>query len=125
MTGAEIALFFEKWGLELILGGLGSVLTGMVIHYRKLIKKGKASEEQEKKQAFKEELTSEVKGLIKEVKDQVHAEIEQESSQVREEIAEYGHVTVGSYYSACEISPTAGDFNYGWYELRNAKVQYR
>lgn len=42
-----------------------------------------------------------------------------------EEIAEYGHVTVGSYYSACEISPTAGDFNYGWYELRNAKVQYR
>lgn len=89
MTGAEIALFFEKWGLELLLSGLGAVLTGMVVHYRKLIKKGKASEDQEKKQAFKKELTVEVKGLIKEVKDQVHAEIEEESSQVREEIAEY------------------------------------
>jgi hypothetical protein len=69
MTGAEIGLFFEKWGLELLLSGLGAVLTGMVVHYRKLIKKGKISEDQEKKQAFKEELTAEVKGLIKEVKD--------------------------------------------------------
>ena len=34
MTGAEIALFFEKWGLELLLSGLGAVLTGMVVHYR-------------------------------------------------------------------------------------------
>ena len=42
-----------------------------------------------------------------------------------EELAEYGKVTVGAYYSACDVSPTAGDFNYGWYDLRNARVTNR
>ena len=39
-----------------------------------------------------------------------------------EELENYGFVAVGTYYSACDISPGAGDFNYGWYDLRNARV---
>ena len=89
MEWADVVTFFQKWGLELILGGIGAVLTGIARHYYTLAKKAKASEDIEKKQAFKQELTSEVKELIKEVRDQVHAEIEAESSQVREEMAEY------------------------------------
>lgn len=42
-----------------------------------------------------------------------------------EELQTYGFVAVGTYYSACEISPRAGDFNYGWYDLRNARVAHR
>lgn len=42
-----------------------------------------------------------------------------------EELEEYDFVSVGTYYSACDISPHAGDFNYGWYDLRNARVENR
>jgi len=42
-----------------------------------------------------------------------------------DELKDYGFVAVGTYYSACEISPRAGDFNYGWYDLRNARVVHR
>lgn len=89
MSWADIGLFIQKWGLEFILGGVATGLGVLYRHYFKIAKAAKVAEDQDKKQAFKEELTSEVKELIKEVKIQVHAEIEQESSQVREEIAEY------------------------------------
>ena len=89
MEWVDVIAFFQKWGLELILGGIGAILTGVAGYYYKLAKKGKASEEAEKKQAFKTELTNEIKELIKDVRTQVHAEIESESSQVREEMAEY------------------------------------
>ena len=42
-----------------------------------------------------------------------------------EEMEDYGRVTVGAYYSACDISPRGGDFNYGWYDIRNARIQPR
>lgn len=58
-------------------------------HYYKLNKKAKQQDERDKKTAFKEELTNEVKALVKEVRDQVHEEIKNESAQVREEMAEY------------------------------------
>ena len=80
MEWVDVIAFFQKWGLELILGGIGAILTGVAGYYYKLAKKGKASEEAEKKQAFKTELTSEIKELIKDVRAQVHAEIESETN---------------------------------------------
>jgi hypothetical protein len=89
MSWNDVLLFFQKWGLEFILGGVGIALTAITGHYWKLVKKAREAENAEKKEAFKKELTSEVKQLIKDVCEQVHLEIEQESSQVREEMAEY------------------------------------
>lgn len=89
MSWGDIALFIQKWWLEFLLGGLGIGLTAIARHYFKLAKAGKELEDKEKKEAFKNELNAEVKNLIKEVRDQVRIEIEAESSQVREEIAEY------------------------------------
>lgn len=80
--------FIAKWWLQLVLGFIGTGLTAVGGYYIMLIKKAKSSINQEKKQAFKDELTTEVKNLIKEVREQVHQEIQEESSQVREEIAE-------------------------------------
>ena len=81
--------FICKWWLEFVLGGVGVGLTFVARHYCNLAKKGKEQLEQEKKKAFKEELTGEVTKLIAEVRKQVKEEICQESKQVREEIAEY------------------------------------
>lgn len=89
MSWNDVLLFFQKWGLEFILGGVGIALTAVAGHYWKLVKKARETENAEKKETFKKELTSEVKQLIKDVREQVHLEIEQESSQVREEMAEY------------------------------------
>lgn len=89
MEWSDVLEFIQKWWLEFLLGGAGLALTGIARHYFKLAKQAKQQTDQEKKEAFKQELTAEVKSLIKEVRDQVHAEIKQESSQVREEIAEY------------------------------------
>lgn len=72
-----------------MLGGVSIALTAVARHYFKLAKQAKMQEDQDKKAAFKKELTNEVKALIKEVKETVHAEIEKESTQVREEMAEY------------------------------------
>jgi hypothetical protein len=44
---------------------------------------------------------------------------------ISQEMQDYGRVTVGAYYSACDISPRGGDFNYGWYDIRNARVEHR
>lgn len=85
----EILLFLQEWWLEFLLGGIGIALTAIARHYFKLAKKAKAQDDQEKKAAFKKELTTEVKELIKEVKEQMQQEINEESTQVREEIAEY------------------------------------
>ena len=81
--------FICKWWLEFVLGGVGIGLTFVAKHYFNLAKRGKEQLEKEKQKAFKEELTGEVKELIKEVRQQVKEEICQESKQVREEIAEY------------------------------------
>lgn len=89
MEWNDILIFFQKWWLEFVLGGIGLGLTTVARHYWKLAKQAKIQQDQDKKEAFKKELTSEVKQLIKEVKEQVHVEIEQESTQVREEMAEY------------------------------------
>ena len=89
MEWIEVWSFISKWWLEFVLGGIGVALTAVTRHYFKLAKKAKTQEDQEKKAAFKQELTNEVKTLIKEVREQVHSEIEQESIQVREEMAEY------------------------------------
>lgn len=89
MEWLDIWLFIQKWWLEFVLGGIGLGITAVARHYYKVAKIAKDQEDQEKKQAFKQELTNEVKNLIKDVQKQVRLEIEQESSQVREEMAEY------------------------------------
>lgn len=40
-----------------------------------------------------------------------------------EELERYEQVSVGDFYSACDLSPNGGDFNYGWFDLRNARVE--
>ena len=89
MEWNEVWLFIQKWWLEFLLAGIGTGLGLLTRHYFKLAKVNKKVEDQEKKEAFKKELTSEVKKLIKEVKQQVREEIKQESTQVRGEIEEY------------------------------------
>lgn len=42
-----------------------------------------------------------------------------------EELDRYDQVSVGDFYSACDLSPNAGDFNYGWVDLRNARIEPR
>lgn len=53
------------------------------------------------------------------------ADADQVLNILSEEMEDYGRVTVGTYYSACDISPRGGDFNYGWYDIRNARIQRR
>lgn len=100
MEWSEIGLLISKWWLEFVLGGVGIGLGALARHYYKLVKDNKKTTDQEKKEAFRKELTTEVTGLINEVRKQVHTEIEQESSkvyntieqtsaEVREEIAIY------------------------------------
>jgi hypothetical protein len=100
MEWSEIGLLISKWWLEFVLGGIGIGLGALARHYYKLVKDNKKTTDQEKKEAFRKELTTEVTGLINEVRKQVHTEIEQESSkvyntieqtsaEVREEIAIY------------------------------------
>jgi hypothetical protein len=89
MDWNEVLLFIQKWWLEFVLGGFGVALGAVARHYFKLAKQAKAQEDLGKKAAFKEELTNEVRNLIKDVREQVHAEIECESTQVREEMAQY------------------------------------
>lgn len=89
MEWAAILLFIQKWWLEFILGAVGLGITAIARHYWKLAKDAKKNQDKEKKETFKEELTNEVKQLIKDVREQVHQEIKTESTQVREEIAEY------------------------------------
>lgn len=85
----DVWLFIQNWWLELILGGIGTGLGFVARHYYSLAKKDRARQDADKKQLLKDELTAEVKALVKEVKEQVHLEIVQESTQVREEMAEY------------------------------------
>ena len=68
MEWNEVWLFIQKWWLEFLLAGIGTGLGLLTRHYFKLAKVNKKVEDQEKKEAFKKELTSEVKKLIKEVK---------------------------------------------------------
>lgn len=89
MEWNEILILIEKWWIEAVLAGAASAMGIMARHYYKLNKKSKQQDEQDKKAAFKKELTSEVKALVKEVRNQVHEEIKNESAQVREEMAEY------------------------------------
>ena len=89
MNWSDVLPFIQKWWLEFVLGGIGVGLTAIARHYFKLAKESKKQEDEIKKAAFKEELTSEVKNLIKDVREQVQLEITEESRQVREEIAEY------------------------------------
>lgn len=89
MDWNEILVFIQKWWLEFVLGGAGIGLSIMARYFYKQMKKAKEIENQEKKAAFKEELTNEVKLLVKTVHEEVKAEIEAESKQVREEMAEY------------------------------------
>lgn len=89
MTWGEILVFVQKWWLEFVLAGIGTGLTFTARHYFKIAKDVKRQAELEKQSVFKQELTNEVKSLIKDVRDQIRLEIQQESTQVREEIAEY------------------------------------
>lgn len=89
MEWNDVVIFIQKWGLELLLGGIGGALGAVARHYHKLAKNAKAQDDEKKQAAFKKELTAEVKTLINEVRAQVHSEIEFESLQVREEMAEY------------------------------------
>lgn len=89
MEWSAVLLFIQKWWLEFILGAIGIGITAIARHYQKLVKESKINQDKEKKETFKEELTIEVKQLIKDVREQVHKEIKLESTQVREEIAEY------------------------------------
>lgn len=89
MNWGDVLAFIQEWWLEFVLSGAGIALTAIARHYFKMAKNAKVLEDQEKKKAFKEELTLEVKDLIKEVREQIRQEIDEESSQVREEIAEY------------------------------------
>lgn len=38
-------------------------------------------------------------------------------------LEEYDQVSVGDYYSACDITPSWTDFNYGWESLAGARVE--
>lgn len=93
MDWTEILLFIQKWWLEFVLGGIGVGLGILARHWWKLAKTGKEAAEQEKKNAFKKELTAEVKGLVEEVRKDIYESMDKkicdESTQVREEIAEY------------------------------------
>lgn len=104
MEWSAVLQFIEKWWLEFVLGGVGVGLTAVARHYFVLAKKAKTQDEQQKKEVFKQELTSEVKALVSDVRKQLeqeiqdesnqfrellYKEIEKESGQVREEMAEY------------------------------------
>ncbi len=85
----EIIAWVCKWWIELLLGGVTTVFGCVARHYFKLAKESKKREQADQKEAFKTELKTEVKSLIKDVREEVHQEILNESSQVRDEIAEY------------------------------------
>ena len=85
----EIITWICKWWVELVLTGIAGVFAGVARHYFKLAKDAKKHARDEQKEAFKAELKTEVKALIKDVREEVHLEILNESSQVRDEIAEY------------------------------------
>lgn len=88
MEWAELIAFISKWWLEFVLAAVGTGLGLLCRHYYKLVQKGKAQEAEDKKEAFKAEIKVEVGELLKDVRKSVHQEIQKESSQVREEIAE-------------------------------------
>lgn len=69
MEWADVWSFIAKWWLEFVLGGAGVILSAITRHYYKLAKQVKNQENKEKQEAFKQELTSEVKDLIKEVRE--------------------------------------------------------
>ena len=89
MEWIDIQIFIQKWWLEFLLSGIGIALGFITRHYFKLAKANKEFEDQCRKDAFKEELRAEIKLLMKDVRKEVHKEIKSESTQVREEIAEY------------------------------------
>ena len=41
---------------------------------------------------------------------------------VCEQLDRYEQVSVGEYYSACDLTPDSTDFNIGWYDLRGIEV---
>ena len=89
MSWNDVLLFIQSWWLEFVLAGIGTGLGLLARHYIKLAKSNKEQEDQAKKEAFKKELTTEVKALITEVRKQVFEEINDEAIKMRDEIAEY------------------------------------
>ena len=39
-----------------------------------------------------------------------------------EQLDRYDQVSIGEYYSACDLSPESTDFNRGWYDLRGVEI---
>ena len=39
-----------------------------------------------------------------------------------EQLERYDQVSIGEYYSACDLSPVSTDFNRGWYDLRGIEI---
>jgi hypothetical protein len=39
-----------------------------------------------------------------------------------EQLDRYDQVSIGEYYSACDLSPQSTDFNRGWYDLRCVEI---
>lgn len=39
-----------------------------------------------------------------------------------EQLDRYDQVSIGEYYSACDLSPVSTDFNRGWYDLRGVEI---
>ena len=39
-----------------------------------------------------------------------------------EQLDRYDQVSIGEYYSACDLSPQSTDFNRGWYDLRGVEI---
>lgn len=41
---------------------------------------------------------------------------------LNEQLDRYDQVSIGEYYSACNLSPVSTDFNRGWYDLRDVDI---
>jgi hypothetical protein len=41
---------------------------------------------------------------------------------LNEQLDRYDQVSIGEYYSACNLSPVSTDFNRGWYDLRDVEI---
>ena len=41
---------------------------------------------------------------------------------LEEQLDRYEQVSIGEYYSACDLDPVSTDFNRGWYDLRGMEI---
>lgn len=51
-----------------------------------------------------------------------YADAEAVIDALTEQLDRYDQVSVGEYYSACDLTPVSTDFNRGWYDLRGVEI---